>query len=320
MGFVFFGLATALAAQAQETVYVGYDGHAGFQGAIWATKELGLFEKHGLKGELVLIPGSARAMAALLSDSTQFAQGSASAPIPVRLRGGDIVMVAAALNKFPFSFVAQKEIRKPSDLIGKKIGVVNFGGSNELAVNMALKEWNIPRQSVTVLASGGAPERLAGLSSRVLDATVLSPPETVAATRMGMNFLANLSDLRGSFPMTVITVRRSFLEKNRDTVKRFLRAYSEAIHRFKTDKEQSMGVYAKRLKQQDRQIIEETYQYYAPRFSFPPRIDRGGIRAALELVGRRDAEAKGEINVEQFIDESVIDELEREGFFKKLRL
>jgi hypothetical protein len=27
----------------------------------------------------------------------------------------------------------------------------------------------------------------------------------------------------------------------------------------------------------------------------------------------------GEINLEQFIDESVIDELEREGFFKKLR-
>jgi NitT/TauT family transport system substrate-binding protein len=319
VGFVVFGLTIALGAQAQETVMVGYDGHAGFQGPVWAARDLGLFEKHGLKAELVLIPGSARAMAALLSDSTQFAQGSASAPIPVRLRGGDIVMVAAALNKFPFSFVAQKEIRKPSDLIGKKIGVVNFGGSNELAVNMALKEWNIPRQSVTVLASGGAPERLAGLSSRVLDATVLSPPETVAATRMGMSFLANLSDLRGSFPMTVITVRRSFLEKNRDTVKRFVRAYSEAIHRFKTDKEQSMAVYAKRLKQQDRQIIEETYQYYAPRFSFPPRIDRGGIRAALELVSQRDTEAKGEINVEQFIDESVIDELEREGFFKKLR-
>lgn len=319
VGLVVFGLTIGPGAQAQETVVVGYDGHAGFQGPVWAAKDLGLFEKHGLKGELVLIPGSARAMAALLSDSTQFAQGSASAPIPVRLRGGDIVMVAAALNKFPFSFVAQKEIRKPPDLIGKKIGVVNFGGSNELAVNMALKEWSIPRQSVTVLASGGAPERLAGLSSRVIDATVLSPPETVAAARMGLSFLASLGDLRASFPMTVITVRRSFLEKNRDTVKRFVRAYSEAIHRFKTDKEQSMAVYAKRLKQQDRRIIEETYQYYAPRFSFPPRIDRGGIRAALELVSQRDTEAKGEINAEQFIDESVIDELEREGFFKKLR-
>jgi hypothetical protein len=35
-------------------------------------------------------------------------------------------------------------------------------------------------------------------------------------------------------------------------------------------------------------------------------------------VSDRDREARGEINVEQFIDESLINELEREGFFKKL--
>ena len=135
--------------QTQEKIVVGYHGYAGFQGPIWAAKDLGLFEKQGLNAELVLIPGSTRAMAALISDSTQFAQGSATAPIPVRLRGGDIVMVAAALNKFAVSFIAQKEIQKPADLIGKKIGILNFGGSNDLAVALAFKEWNIPRQSVT---------------------------------------------------------------------------------------------------------------------------------------------------------------------------
>jgi NitT/TauT family transport system substrate-binding protein len=280
---------------------------------------LGLFDKHGLNAELVLIPGSARAMAALISDSTQFAQGSATAPIPVRLRGGDVVMVAAALNKFAVSFVAQTAIRKPADLIGKRIGILNFGGSNDLAVTLAFKEWNIPRQAVTILATGGAAERLAALSTKAIDATVLAPPETVAATRMGMSFLANLSDLGASFPNTVITVRRSFLEKNRETVKRFVRAYSEAIYRFKADKERTMAVYAKRLKQQDPKIIEATHQYYAPKFSYPPRFDRSGVRNALDLISQRNPEARGDINVEQFIDESVIDELEKEGFFKKLR-
>jgi hypothetical protein len=80
-----------------------------------------------------------------------------------------------------------------------------------------------------------------------------------------------------------------------------------------------MAVYTKRLKQPDAKIIEATYDYFAPRFSFPPRIERDGIRNALELVGDRDREAKRDINVEQFIDESLIDELEREAFFKKLR-
>jgi NitT/TauT family transport system substrate-binding protein len=315
---VILSLMISLAARAQESVVVNYDGYAGFQGPIWATKDLGLFDKYGLKTELVLIAGSPRGMAALMSGSSHFAQGSASAPIPIRLRGGDIVIVAAALNRFPFSVVTQREIRKPADLVGKKIGILNFGGSNDLAITLAFKEWNIPRQAVTVFASGGAPERLAALSTKAIDATVLSPPETVAAARMGMNILAHLSDLKAAFPQTVITVRRSFLEKNRDTVKRFVRAYSEAIHVFKTDKAKGSAVYTKRLKQQDAKVIEDTYDYFAPKFSFPPRVDRDGIRNALELVTALP-EPKGDINLEQFIDESVIDELEREGFFKKLR-
>jgi hypothetical protein len=64
---------------------------------------------------------------------------------------------------------------------------------------------------------------------------------------------------------------------------------------------------------------DATYAYFAPKFAFPPRVERDGMRNALELVSDRNHEAKGEINLEQFIDERVIDELEREGFFKRLR-
>ena len=121
-------LAIPFGVQAQDQIVVGYDGHAGFQGPIWATKDLGLLDKYGVPGELVLIPGSARGMAALISGSVPFSQGSGTAPLAAYLRGGDVVVVAAALNKFPFSVVARKELRNPSDLIAKKIGIVNFGG------------------------------------------------------------------------------------------------------------------------------------------------------------------------------------------------
>jgi hypothetical protein len=63
------------------------------------------------------------------------------------------------------------------------------------------------------------------------------------------------------------------------------------------------AVYANRLRQQDLKVLDSTYDYFAPKFSFPPWVDRDGIRNALELVSDRDRDAKGEINVEQFIDE-----------------
>src|SRR5574341_269161 len=128
-----FLLCTALsvaapgAVMSQEQIMIGYDGHAGFQGPIWAAKDLGLFEKYGLSGELILIPGSARGVAALLSGSVPFVQGSATAPLSAYLRNGDVVVVAAVLNKFPFSVVTRRELRSPADLVGKKLGILNFG-------------------------------------------------------------------------------------------------------------------------------------------------------------------------------------------------
>jgi len=49
---------------------------------------------------------------------------------------------------------------------------VNFGGSNELAVVLALKEWGIPRQAVTLTRSGDTAGRLIALANRSLDATL----------------------------------------------------------------------------------------------------------------------------------------------------
>lgn len=111
--------------------------------------------------------------------------------------------------------------------------------------------------------------------------------------------------------------KRSFVAAKRDTVKRFLRAYSEAIHEFKSNKDKALKVYADRLKQKDLNVLDDTYRFYAPRFSSPPRVDRSGINNALDLV-RQGSEVKGDVNLSAFIDESILDELEREEFYKKL--
>jgi ABC-type nitrate/sulfonate/bicarbonate transport system substrate-binding protein len=164
-----------LTIRAQERLLVSYAGFAGFQAPAWAAKDLGLFSKYGLSTELVMIPGSARGAQALLGGSTHFGQIDGTALIAAINQGADLVLISASLNKFPFSLVAQKNITKPADLIGKKVGIVAFGGAHEVAMVLALREWNIPRQSVTLLASGPAANRLVALSSGGLDATLLAP-------------------------------------------------------------------------------------------------------------------------------------------------
>ena len=304
---------------AEERYMASYAGFAGFQAPLWAARDFGLFAKYGLSTDLVMIPGSARGTQALVAGSTHFAQTDGTSLIMAINQGADLVFISASLNKFPFSLVAQKNIRQPKDLIGKKVGIVSFGGAHEVSLVLALKEWNIPRQSVTLLASGPAATRLIALSAGALDATLLAPPETGEAARMGFPTLAHMTDLKAAaFPMNIIATRRSFLEKNRDVVKRFLQAYSEGIYQFITNREKATAIYNQRLKQKNPGVVEETYQYFAATFSFPPRVSRDGMRTALEMIAQGNPGAKLDANVDKYVDERLLDELEREGLFKRI--
>ena len=303
--------------RAEESYVIAYAGFGGFQSPLWATKDLGLLTKYGFNGDLVLTPGSTRQVQALLSNSVQFAQVDAVTTINAIAQGADLVMISGSLNTFPFSFVAQKEIRKPEDLAGKKIGIVGFGGANELAILLALKEWNVPRQSVTILQAGGASQRLAGMSAKVLDATVLAQPELGEAQRMGMNVLVHMREMKtAAFPMNAMVVRRSFLQQNREAVKRFQQAYAEATYQLLHNKDKATAVLSKWLQQKNPKAIDETYQYIATSFSFPTRIASQGIRNTLDMVAQRHP--KIDMNPAKYVDESTLDELEKEGFFKRI--
>ena len=109
---------------AQETYLVAYAGFAGFQAPVWAPKDLGSMAKYGFNGDVVLVPGSVRQIQAVLGGSIHLAQVDAATGINAINQGADIVMISGTLNNFPYSFVTQKEIRKPEDLPGKKIGIL----------------------------------------------------------------------------------------------------------------------------------------------------------------------------------------------------
>ena len=315
--FLLVALARPFSAGAADKVVGDFGGLSGFQSASWVAKELGLFEKYGLNADLVMITGGARSVAALLGGSTQFATGSGTAPLQAYARGSDVVILAASYNKFPYAFVVKPDIRSPKELRGKRIGILNFGGSNDIALQLALKEWGIKKQEVNVLVGGDAPTRLLSLTVGSVDATILSPPHLTKAVKAGYRVLADMGEMRADFSQSTLYVRRSYLRENRDIVKRFLKAYSEAVHVIKTDRERTVKVFAKRMRLDDPEILNDTYNYFSPRFSFPPRVNMAGIKDTLDFYAETSPELKGR-KPEEFVDHSLLDELEKEGFFKGL--
>ena len=300
-----------------DRLVADYGGHAGFQSAVWVAKDLKIFEKYGLDVEVIMITGSARSVAALLGGSTQFATGSATGPLAAAAKGSDIKILAASYNKFPYAFVVKPDIRTPKDLRGKKVNILNFGGSNDLALQLALKEWGMKLPDIQVIVGGDAPTRLGSLMAGRTDATILSPPHLTIALKAGYRVLADMGDMSANFPQSTLNVKGSFMRENREVVKRFLRAYAEAIHTIKTQREKTLKVFAVRMRIDDPETLRTTYEYFAPRFSFPPRISLEGVRDTLNFYAEQNSDFKNR-KVEEFVDQSLMDELDKEGFFKKL--
>jgi ABC-type nitrate/sulfonate/bicarbonate transport system substrate-binding protein len=142
----------------------------------------------------------------------------------------------------------------------------------------------------------------------------------VIAAQRGLNVLADLAEIVKEFPDRAFITERSFLEKKRDNAKRFFQGISEALYRLRYQpqlKERIVAITAKRLRL-NAKLAEEAYDGYYNVFSFPPRVGRRGVQEVVEIIQREGGRTKIDSDLSRFVDESILDELEREGFFRKL--
>jgi len=288
-----------------------YGGTAGYQLPLWVNKELGFSKKYGVDLEIILIQAGSPNIQALLGGSLQLTQTAASSAVIGAARGAPVVIVATLENKLPMLLVSRPEIKEPQQLRGKVIGINRFGGSNDAAVLMAVKAWKMDPKDISMLQTGGTAARMAALISKKVDATVQSYPEIYQARKLGMNVLADIGDF-GFYTNTSNIVTRSYLQQNRAAVKGFIKGQIEGMHYVKTNKEGSLKILRKHLQIADAEAVEETYEFFAKRLPRSPRTELEGIKNILVSI---DA---GDKNPADFIDMSLIDEIEREGFVKKL--
>ena len=305
----------------ERHIHAGAGGTSPQELPLLVAKDLGIFEKYGLDVDLVVIGGGSRLMQALVGRSLDSANVAAMAPIRANLSGANVVITGAFLNRNLYKFVTRKEIQRPADLRGKKLGVVNFGGANEFSILMALKSWGLPPESVKIVPAGDSMTRLAALEiSGGLDGTVVPYSNAAIAAQRGLNILADLAEIVKEFPDRAFIAERSFLERKRDNAKRFFQGISEALYRLRYQpqlKEKIVAITAKRLRINNK-LAEEAYDGYYNVFSFPPRVGRRGVQDVIEIIQREPGRAKIDADLGRFVDESILDELDREGFFKRL--
>jgi len=290
---------------------VSYGGTAGYQLPLWVNKEFGFSKKHGVDLEIILIQAGSPNIQALLGGSLQLTQTAASSAVIGATQGAPVVIVATLENKLPMLLISRPEIKEPQQLRGKVIGINRFGGSNDAAVLMAIKAWKMEPKDISMLQTGGTSARMAALISKKVDATVQSYPEIYQARKLGMNVLADIGDF-GYYTNTSNIVTRAYLQQNRAAIKGFIKGQIESMHYVKTDKEGSLKILRKHLQITDSEAVEGTYEFFAKRLARSPRTELEGIKNILTSIGA------GQRNAAEFVDMSLIDEIEKEGFVQKL--
>ncbi len=279
----------------------------------WVAQEGGYFAREGIQSELIYIRGGPQTLSALVGGDVPFAQVYSQPVLAARLTGADTVIVAGLINTPLFSIVTVKDIAKPEDLRGKKIGISTFGSATDLAARLALKKWGLkPETEVTILQMRGVPEILPAMVSGAIHGGVLSPPTNMMAVKAGFRELAYLPQAVISFQHTTLTTTRRYLEKNRPTALKVLSAYKAAIERIKGDKAFASRTLAKYMLTGDAEVLDYSYNVSAPLFKPLPYPTLEGIRATLDFIAEREPKAR-QAEPKDFVDVSLLEEIERTG-------
>lgn len=311
------GIAVAQA-KALVKVMAGYGSTDGAVAPLWFAKETGLFEKRGLDVRLVGMGTGSVSLRALIAGDLEIASVSGSGLVQAALQGADTILLSAALDGFVFKVFAAPEITSPAQLKGKKLGVSRYGATSDFAVRLALKKWGLnPERDLSILQIGTTQDTLRAMQTRQLDAGVLSGTASLLARKAGFRELGDLADLGLHYPMAPLGTTRSYLQKNEALVKEFMLAYIEAIHDFKRNKAAALTVLKKYTRNDDLEVLEDSYANYAGLYLAMPVPPLDAIRTILTEVSSRVPAAK-HADPEQFVAYKLARDIEASGFVKRL--
>jgi NitT/TauT family transport system substrate-binding protein len=311
-------LAVTSPALAQQKVRLNWGAISGVMGAIWVAQQEGLFKKYGLDVELIHIASTSRAIQSMLSGEIQYTTADALNSIQAVGAGADVVMVCEGVNRFVFSLMARPDLKRLADLKGKKIGITRIGSSTHTAVLFAVNKAGLTTNDVSLLQLGEVPNILTTLLAGQVDAGALSPPTNSRAKKAGLNELLNLGTDGPEYPSTVIASTRAYIKSNPETARRMVRALGEGLHLFKTNKGIGIRALQKYSRSTEADILDDTYIQFRDAFDSLPYVSRSGINALIASLGEKDPKIRA-LKYEDVADMRFVAEVEKEGFFKKLK-
>ena len=282
--------------------YVGIDG--------------GIFKRYDIEVEEVfirdLLTGGVQS---LIGADFVLGFGNPLAIIPPILAGSDIVSLCAHVGVEPYGMGVSSDITTIADLKGKRVGVSELGGRSDLIARVMLRRAGLdPVKDVQIVSAGLAPNRVVALSKDLIQGAPLNLQFASEAKRLGLKII----DLKEVPTITALLMTtRSFIKRDEETVRRFVKGYVEAIHYYLTRRAESIAIIKKYFSGSNPGALETMYEAFAAQLKPLPFPDIEATQALIDTVAAIDPKSKS-LKPADLFDSHFLEELKANGFLDKL--
>jgi ABC-type nitrate/sulfonate/bicarbonate transport system substrate-binding protein len=310
---LFFVLAvcfcSAAVASAQTKMTVAYSSIGPMATGVWMAKESGAFEKYGLQTDILLITSGPVSVQSLIGGDLQVVSAASNAVINAVLSGAPIIAVGGTANRPYHRLFVQPEINRIEDLRGKTLGVTRFGSITDNLTRILLRR-NGLEGAVNVRQMGGTIEVAAAFQNRLIAGAVTSELRVTPPSQP--KILVRLVEMGIPYSMNMLAVQRDYYRRNPEPVEAMVKAYADGIAFLHHNKERAIKIITKYSRLNDPKSIQDFYNDSVTYLDRIPRAEPEAVNTILEFMGKKGTP------LETFMDNTIVDRLNREGFFEKL--
>ena len=258
-------------------------------GPLWVAAKMGFFERESLDAPIITMRGSPLTLQALTADSIYVAGAGVDALINAYERGADITMIGGMLNGLGLSMIGGKPYKTYADLRGTTIGTQTLTSGTGFALRLVLKAHGLdyPRD-YKLLNIGGASDRYQALTSGQISSAPVGVPLDLVAKQQGFNIIGYFADDQPNFQFNVYIVKRSWAEKNRTLVVRFMKTMVATMRWMMDNRETACAYLSKEM------TISIEHCRYAADYNWKNRIwDRNadlnveGVRTVIKITAEQ---------------------------------
>jgi len=291
---------------AQDRVRIGVPLFPTVSYPVFIALEKGIFEKNGLKAEIIRINSEPTTYQALISGDLDATSGAPTGLVQSNLQGVPVVSLGSWDNLVSYTVATRDKIDDLSQLKGKKVGINRFGGKSALIVRVMLEDAGLnTSKDVTLLQLGGSQERLAALVRGGIDA---APVDFALEPKMKQMGFHMVTGKKTPFMNGPVTVMAASLRANRGKWVRFVKSYLEATTYMTTNREGSMEVLRRILQTDDKETLDHAYEQMRARATvdlLPPEAAVENLIKMMTYVDKRSAS----VDRSKLADYSILKEL-----------